>query len=197
MERAILARHGESVFNVRDVVNGDIALPGALTPRGHEQAAVLGEALRRERLDLCVTSEFERARTTADEALAGRDVPRVVLPALNDPLYGRYEGKPLEAYRAWAWANPSTIAPGAGGESRVAIVERYARAFRGLLARPEKTILVVAHSLPIAYALGARAGQTPEARVPFAGNAVPYPFTAGELERAARLLEGWVAAPDW
>ena len=25
----------------------------------------------------------------------------------------------------------------------------------------------------------------------------PYPFTAQELETAARLLEGWVAAPGW
>ena len=70
MERAILARHGESVFNVLNVANGDAALPGGLTPLGYEQAAVLREALRDERLQLCVTSEFERARTTADEVLA-------------------------------------------------------------------------------------------------------------------------------
>jgi probable phosphoglycerate mutase len=197
VERAILTRHAESVFNVVDVANGDVDQPGGLTPLGREQAAALGEALRGERIDLCVTSEFERARATADEALAGRDLPRVVLPALNDPLLGPYEGKPLEAYRAWAWANPSSSAPGDGGESRVAIVERYARAFRDLLARPEGAILVVAHSLPVAYALGARNGQAPSARVPFAGNAVPHPFTAAELERAVRVLEGWLAAPDW
>ncbi|HUY71227.1 MAG TPA: histidine phosphatase family protein [Gaiellaceae bacterium] len=197
MERAILARHGESVFNVLDVMNGDPDLPGGLTHLGREQAAALGMALRGERLDLCVTSEFERARATADEALAGRDVPRLVSPALNDPLYGPYEGKLLEDYRAWAWANPATSAPGEGGESRVAIVERYARVFRELIARPEETLLVVAHSLPIAYALGARDGQAPAARVPFAGNAVPYPFTAKELESAAGVLEGWVAAPGW
>ncbi len=197
MERAILARHGESVFNVLELMNGDVELPGGLTPLGHEQAAALGEALRGERLDLCVTSEFERARATADEALAGRDVPRVVLPALNDPLYGPYEGKRLEAYRAWAWAHPATATPGEGGESRVAIVERYARAFRALLARPEETILVVAHSLPIAYALGARGGQGPGRRVPLVANAAPYPFSAPELERVAAVLEQWVAAPGW
>ena len=197
VERAILARHGESMFNVLELMNGDIELPGGLTPIGHEQAAALGEALRGERIDLCVTSEFERARTTADEALAGRQVPRAVCPALNDPLYGRYEGKRLEAYRAWAWANPATESPGEGGESRVAIVARYARAFRGLLARPEETILVVAHSLPIAYALAAREGQAPGARVPLVGNAVPYPFSACELEAVASLLEQWVAAPGW
>src|SRR5438105_15348739 len=104
-----------------------------------------------EPIDLCITSEFQRARETADLALEGRDVPRLVLPELNDPLYGPYEGGQLEDYRAWASAQPSSAVP-EGGESRLAIVERYARAFRTVLARPERTILVVSHSLPVAYA---------------------------------------------
>ncbi len=197
MEQAILARHGESVFNVLDVMNGDISVPGGLTALGLEQARALGTALREERLDLCVTSEFERARTTADEALAGREVTRVVFPELNDPLYGPFEGGSLADYRTWAASNPSTGRPGAGGESRYAMVERYARAYRGLLARPEQTILVVSHSLPVSYALGARDGHPPGARVPLAGNATPYWFTAGELETAVGVLEAWLAAPGW
>lgn len=56
---------------------------------------------------------------------------------------------------------------------------------------------MVAHSLPIAYALAAREGQAPGARVPLVGNAVPYPFSACELEAVASLLEQWVAAPGW
>ncbi len=197
MRQAILARHGQSVFNVLDVMNGDITVPGGLTALGLEQARALGTALRDDRLDLCVTSEFERARTTADEALAGRDVPRDVVPAFNDPLYGPFEGGSLADYRAWAASNPSTATPGAGGESRYAMVERYARAYRELLERPDETILVVSHSLPVSYALGAREGHPPGARVPLAGNATPYWFTAGELEAAVRVLEGWLAAPGW
>jgi alpha-ribazole phosphatase len=88
MEQLILARHGESVFSSRLLVNGDIASPGPLTPRGRAEARALGQALAAQRIDLCATSEFERTRETADVALAGRDVPRLVLAALNDPLYG-------------------------------------------------------------------------------------------------------------
>ncbi len=74
MDRLILARHAESVFNVRGVLNGDPSIPGGLTDNGREQARLLGERSRSERIDLCVTTEFDRTRETADVALAGRDV---------------------------------------------------------------------------------------------------------------------------
>jgi broad specificity phosphatase PhoE len=197
MERAILARHGESVFSVRGVLNGDLTVAGGLTRAGVRQARRLGEQVRGEPIGLCVTSELERARVTADEALRGRDVPRLVLPDLNDPLYGRFEGARLDEFRDWASTAPSSEAPGPGGESRRAIVARYARAYRLLLGRVEETILVVAHSLPIAYALGAKDGVEPASRVPLADYATPYPFDAAELERAVDLLERWLAAPSW
>lgn len=148
-------------------------------------------------LGLCVTSEFPRARETAELALAGRDVPREVDPRLGDPRYGPYEGAELETYRAWASAAPSSAAPAPGGESRLAIVARYAAAFRALAARPEEAILAVCHSLPVSYALGAREGIEPGARTPLAEHARAYPFTRAELDAAAAVLERWVANPTW
>ena len=196
MRWAVLARHGESEYSAYGRLNGDITIAVALTPRGRDEARRLGEELSAEQLDLCVTSEFQRARETADLALEGRDVPRLVDPRLNDPLIGRYEGVYIEEYRTWAAAAPSSAAP-EGGESRLAIVERYVRAFRDLLARPEETVLVVCHSLPVSYALGAREGKPPGARVPMAEHATPYPFTAEELDAATTLLETWTANPTW
>lgn len=197
MRRVILARHGESEYSAHGRLNGDITVAVALTPRGRDEARRLGEELRDEELDLCVTSEFQRARETADLALAGRGVPREVDPHLNDPLIGRYEGAYLEEYRGWASGSPSSAAPEGGGESRVLIVRRYARAFRDLLVRPEEAILVVCHSLPVSYALGARDGTPPGARVPLAEHATPYAFTAAELDRATTVLEDWAASPTW
>lgn len=195
--KIILARHGESEYSARGRLNGDITVAVGLTARGREEARGLGAQLRDEPLDLCVTSEFQRARETADLALRGRDVPREIDARLNDPLIGRYEGGSLEDYRAWASASPSSAAPEEGGESRLAIVTRYAAAFRDLLERPEGTILAVCHSLPVSYALGAREGKLPGARMPLAEHATPYPFTADELETAVRLLEMWAASPTW
>ena len=193
----ILARHAESEYSSLGLLNGDPTNPVWLTLSGIQQAHALGDALRDEHLDLCVITELPRTSETADIALKGREVPRLVVPALNDPLYGRFEGARLEEYRAWASVQPSSAVPEPGGESRLAIVERYFRAFRTLLARPEETILVVAHSLPLAYALGAREGRAPAARVPLVEYATPYPFTAAELAAAAQLLEEWAASPTW
>jgi broad specificity phosphatase PhoE len=197
LRTAVLARHGESEYSVAGRLNGDLEVDVRLTPGGLEQARELGRTLAGEPLDLCATSEFRRARETADEALGGRRVPRLVLPELNDPRYGRFEGAALADYRSWASASPSSAVPGPGGESRLEIVERYARGFRTLLDRPEEAILAVCHSLPVSYALGARAGLPPGARTPLAEYAVPYPFTAEELSAATRLLEQWVARPTW
>ena len=197
MSSVILARHGESEYSAVGRLNGDITVAVGLTSRGREEARQLGRLLRDQPLDLCVTSEFQRVRETADLVLEGRDVPRVVDPRLNDPLIGSFEGADIEEYRAWAAGAPSSEAPGGGGESRLAIVGRYVRAFRDLVARPEETILVVCHSLPVSYALAARDGTPPAVRVPLAEHATPYRFTAAELDAAATLLAEWVASPTW
>jgi broad specificity phosphatase PhoE len=197
LERAVLARHGESDYSVRALLNGDPAVACGLTPEGRVQGRRLGLELAGLQLDLCVTSEFERTRATAEEALEGRAIPRLVVAELNDPRYGSFEGRPLEEYRAWAAAASSSQAPPGGGESRFAIVERYARAFAILRARPEESILVVAHSLPIAFALAASAGTPPRPLASMVAYATPQRFDRASLERVSEVLEGWLAAPDW
>lgn len=192
MELVILARHGESEFSARAAVNGDLAVTCPLTPAGEEQARRLGEELAGQAIDLCVTSEFERTRQTADLALAERDVPRLVVPELNDPRVGSFEGRPLDEYRAWNWAHGSSEEPPGGGESRSSVAARFARGFRTVLERPEQTILVVIHSLPIAYILG-----EPQQRMPMVEYVRPHRLPADELRAAVERLEAWCAAPSW
>lgn len=124
-------------------------------------------------------------------------MPRLVVAELGDPGYGSFEGGPLDDYRAWAWSQPSTAVPPGGGEVRAAIVERYGRGFRRLLALDEHTVLAVCHSLPVAYAVAALAGRAPEPKVPLVQNAHPYFFTRAELDLVAGTLEGWCASPTW
>jgi broad specificity phosphatase PhoE len=197
MDEVILARHGESELSVVGTVNGDPAVVCALTATGEDQARRLGERLVEVEIDLCVTSEFERTQRTADIALAGRDVLRLVLAELNDVRFGRFEGGTLADYRAWAADNePTTEAPG-GGESRSATVARYVRAYQTLLARPEPTILVIAHGLPIRYVLNALDGVVPAPLVDQVPCAKPYRLSASELDRAVRLLNTWAKRPVW
>jgi broad specificity phosphatase PhoE len=197
MDEVILARHGESELSVVGTVNGDPAVACALTPAGEGQARRLGERLAEIEIGLCATSEFERARQTADLALADRAVPRLVVRELNDVRFGQFEGRTLAEYRSWAAANePTTEAPG-GGESRAATVARYVRAYRTILARPEQTVLVVAHGLPIRYVLNALEEKVPAPLVEQVAYAEPYALGRAEFERAADLLERWAIHPVW
>jgi broad specificity phosphatase PhoE len=197
MDEVILARHGESELSVVGTVNGDPAVACALTPAGEEQARRLGEGLADVELDLCVTSEFERVRQTADLALAGRDVLRLVMPELNDVRFGRFEGGTLADYRRWAGENEPTVEAPGGGESRSATVARYVSAYRKILTRRERIILVVAHGLPIRYVLNALAETDPAPLVEQIAYAEPYTVPAPELERAVERLELWTSAPVW
>ena len=197
MKRVILARHGESERSVDGLTNGDPAVRVGLTETGREEARRLGVELRDDPIDLCVTSEFPRAQETADLALDGRPVPRLVLADLNDIRFGEFEGRPLTDYRAWAHSHgPEDVCPG-GGESRAQTVARYVHGYRTLLARPEETILVVAHGLPVRYVLDALEGRYPAAAVGQIPYAEPFRLSVRELTHAVDLLEAWVRSPAW
>ncbi len=197
MRRAILVRHGESLLGSEGRLNGVPSLTNPLTPAGEAQARRLGEAVASVPINLCVTSELERVRQTADLALAGRDVPRLVLPELNEIDFGRWEGRPFREYREWAWSHgPEEPCPG-GGESRADALRRLVRGWRAVLARPEETVLVVGHGLALRYVLDAAEGGDPKpmlAEVPLAES---LEFSAERLEAAVARLDRWLEAPAW
>jgi broad specificity phosphatase PhoE len=196
VERVILARHGESERSVGGLTNGDPAVRVALTATGREEARRLGRELAEDAIDLCVTSEFARTQETAGLALEGRDVPRLVVADLNDIRFGEFEGRALTEYRAWAHAHgPEDVCP--GGESRAETVGRYVRGYNTILDRPEETILVVAHGLPVRYVLDALDGRNPAAAVAQVPYAEPFRLSAEELEAAVSRLESWTVNPVW
>jgi broad specificity phosphatase PhoE len=198
VQQLILVRHGESEYSSRGLLNGDPSVAVGLTETGEAQARALAVTLRETPIDLCVTTEFGRTHRTAELALEGRDVPTEIWPDLNDPHAGSFEGLPVDDYLVWAGRAGSAEALPGGGQSRHAIVARCARAYRALLERPEATILVVLHALPIAYLLSALEGTAPAPRM---GRVVeyahPYRVEADELRAAVDVLEHWCAAPSW
>jgi len=172
-----------------------------LTAAGREQARALGAALADEPLDVVAVTEFQRVRETAELAVGERGLPVLVLPELNDPRYGDFEGGSLDAYREWAWGRgPLDVPPSSTeqrAEHRSALAARYATGFRALLERPEHAILVVAHSLPLRYVLDAAEGRPPAAKVGMVEYATPYRLAGVELEAAIVVLDEWAAAPSF
>jgi probable phosphoglycerate mutase len=194
VRRLLAARHGESEYSLKQLVNGDPGVACPLTDAGRAQARALGEALAGEEIDLCAVTEFERVRETAELALAGRRVQYLVVPELNDPRYGEFEGGSLTAYREWVWEKGPLEAP-TGGEHRGEIAARYARGFRTLLERPEETILLVAHSLPLAYLRDAAEGRSPRSKMDQVAYAEVLELDRDAVARAVDVLDAWAAAP--
>ena len=189
MRVLLLARHGQSLFNVDHVVNGDPHLDRGLSPLGIDEARTLDGQIAGVSIDLCVVSEFPRAQQTARLALEGRDeIPWEVDPDLNDIRIGELEGKTLQDYRNWKRAHTHADAfP--GGESLDDAARRYAAAYDRLLRRDEETILCVCHEIPVRYAINAAAGSTDfDGPIHDIANATPYVFDSVALARAARRL---------
>jgi probable phosphoglycerate mutase len=197
IEVVLLARHAESEYSARGLVNGDPSVAVALTETGRRQARALGNALDGEGVDLCVVTDFPRTRETADLALTGRGVPRLVVAELDDPDYGDFEGRTLEEFRAWVAEHGSRAPIPGSTESRLDLVRRYAAGFRIVLARSERAVLCVLHSLPLAYLAGSLEGRDPAPRMELVGYAEVTRLRAAELERAVARLEAWCGAPTW
>ena len=183
-----LARHAHSVLNLEHRINGDPAVEVPLTEQGIEEARRLGLEVANLPLELCVHTRFGRTRTTAETALAGRDVPFLEEPLLDDVYIGRLEGRTIDEYRSWKDEHVrSDRFP--GGESLDEAALRYAAGFRRLLERPERAVLVVCHEIPIRYALNGAAGSDDlDGPVHALPNATPFLFDEDALRRAAARI---------
>jgi probable phosphoglycerate mutase len=186
----VIARHAHSELNEVRRVNGDPSVSVALTPKGEAEARLLGVQLAHVPIELCVHTRFDRTRKTAELAVAERDIPFVEEPLFDDIDVGDLEGETIDDYRAWKREHTRADAfP--GGESLDDAARRYVEGYRRLLERPERSVLVVCHEIPLRYALNAAAasGQL-DGPVHDIGNAAPFLFDDRALERAAeRILE--------
>jgi broad specificity phosphatase PhoE len=186
----VLTRHGESTLNVERRVNGDPTRPVPLTERGEEQARRLGEQVAHLPLDACIHTRFPRTLETAKIALVEReDVPLFPEPLLDDIDIGDFDGAPLEEYREWKHGHDRSV-PFPGGESLDDAARRYAEAFRRLLARQDRGVLVVCHEIPVRYALnGASGSDSLDGPAHEISTAVPYLFDEEALQRAVAGIE--------
>jgi broad specificity phosphatase PhoE len=188
MRLFLVVRHGQSLFNVEKVVNGDPELDRGLSEQGIEEAQRLGSQIEALPLDLVAVSPYPRALQTANIALDGREVPHLVDDDLGDVRIGKLEGESLDAYRA-APAHVHRKERFPGGESLDEAALRYARAFQRLLERDETVTLVVCHEIPVRYLVNAAAGSD-EVNGPLhtVANATPYLFDETSLQRAVTRI---------
>lgn len=193
MRLFVMARHGESTFNVQRRVNGDPGVSVVLTESGRAQGRRLGLQLRGMPIDLCWISRFARVSETAALVLEGRGVPLQVDARLDDLGVGAFEGRHADAHREWRRGHGRDEAP-PDGESLEAARLRYVQLFDDLLARGEPTSLVIGHELSLRYLLNAAVGSDHlDDPIHHIANATPYIFDekalAVALDRMRRLCD--------
>ena len=191
MRLLLLARHGQSLFNVDGIVNGDPARDRGLSAQGGDEALALGQQVAAVQIDLCVVSRFPRAQETARIALGDartEAVPRIVDGDLDDIRLGELEGRTLADYRTWKHGR-SRDEPFPGGESLDDAARRYADAYERILRRDEETVLCICHEIPVRYAINMASGSEEfDAPLHDVRNATPYVFDAAGLRRAVERL---------
>ena len=89
--RLILVRHGETVGNTKQLIQGHIH--GTLTKKGREQARKLALRLRKEKIDIIYSSDLRRAKDTAKEIAKYHKAPFIIDKSLRERNYGKFEGK--------------------------------------------------------------------------------------------------------
>jgi len=151
VRRLLLARHGQSVSNAIRRFQG--AQDVALSPLGMRQAEALGQAVSRRAIAHVYVSPFERARHTAEIALAGLGLPLTVVDDLRELSLGEWEGCTVEEIRTRPgdpyarWVRDPVQCPPPGGEPLADVQARVLRAIEGITAAHPNgdDVLIVSH----------------------------------------------------
>ncbi len=151
MTELLVIRHGETDWNRQHRFQGQIDVP--LNEIGLTQAARLGRRLVQEPIDVLVSSDLQRARSTAGPLAQARGMEPLIEPLWREQGFGTLEGLDLPTIRsrhadlwsAWSRHEADYALPG-GGESNTAFHARVMRALQAVLAaHTGRRVVVVTH----------------------------------------------------
>ena len=134
----ILVRHGETVDNARQIMQGQTQ--GELNERGREQALQVAERLAAEALDAVVASDLHRAIQTAEIIAAPHGLQVATTPLLRERDWGGFTGRYIPELKGEVW--PDDI------ESEEALLERARQFLIYMTATyPGKRVVAVGHGI--------------------------------------------------
>ena len=134
----ILVRHGETVDNARQIMQGQTQ--GELNERGREQALQVAERLAAEALDAVVASDLHRAIQTAEIIAAPHGLQVATTPLLRERDWGGFTGRYIPELKGEVW--PDDI------ESEEALLERARQFLIYITATyPGKRVVAVGHGI--------------------------------------------------
>jgi broad specificity phosphatase PhoE len=192
--RQVLIRHGESVSNVEERVQGQADVD--LSDLGHRQAAAVAVWCRENaaEVDEIWSSPLRRARDTAAAIATATGLPLRIEDDLRElhagifqgHLWGDLEERFPEEVARWRSGDIHYAIP--GGESRSELSARGRAVLESLASRPVGGMIVVAHGGLLTAALGSLVGRDH----PLLASAAQRPFTKlPALANASLTLLQW------
>ncbi len=164
--RYLVIRHGEAESNVAHRVSSRLENQDHLTEVGRGKSAAVGGELKKDKIDLIISSDFLRTRETAEIVADELGIKREQIifdERLREIAAGEYEGDSWEHYHDFFRHHKHELTKKIpGGESLIDVRSRV----MALLFELEKkhqgqTILLVTHGLP-AFSLLAGAAGVPD-----------------------------------
>jgi len=149
MTQIILARHGETEWNLAEVFRGRIDVE--LNETGMKQAELLAEHLSDLKIDAVYSSPLRRALKIAEMIADYHKLDVEVTAGLTDFDYGEWQGLPhqevkdkyKELYAEWI-KNPHRVKMPAG-ESLTEVRKRAIAVVDNVIAKYEGTVVLVSH----------------------------------------------------
>ena len=149
MTEIILARHGETEWNVAEVFRGQIDI--ALSENGTRQAELLSAYLSTSKIEAIYSSPLKRAHKTAEIIARPHKLKINADPDLIDLDFGQWQGLSLEEvkekyrdlYTTWLTHPEQVIIP--GGESLDDVAGRVTRLKNNIIERHHNIVVIVGH----------------------------------------------------
>lgn len=151
MTELLVIRHGETDWNRQHRFQGQIDVP--LNDIGLTQAMRLGRRLAQEPVEVLISSDLQRARSTAEPLGQVRGLQPLIEPLWREQGFGVLEGLDVPTIRSrhadlwssWTRHEADYALPG-GGESNTAFHARVMRALQAVLAaHAGRRVVVVTH----------------------------------------------------
>ena len=138
MTRLLLVRHGETVDNVNQIMQGQTQ--GELTQKGVLQAEELAQQMRDELIDVFVSSDLKRSIDTCRIIAQSHGLPVVQTPLLRERDWGGFTGRFIPDLKDETW--PDDI-------ESITDLRTRAKAFLDFISEqyPGKTVLAVGHGI--------------------------------------------------
>lgn len=138
MTTLYLVRHGETVDNARQVMQGQ--LQGQLNETGYAQAREVADRLRDVHFDAIIASDLRRSVQTAQIIAEPHQLPVVSTPLLRERDWGDFTGMFIPNLKGLEW--PANV------ESLDHLLDRASQFLDFLRADyPGQTVLAVGHGI--------------------------------------------------